>query len=132
MEKRTKKAAVMSAITLLSVGVLSPLPELIAKGQIVAHAEEPPADEDVPSGPEMKMFKDTRALIKSAREMMAEGEEGLEFAKEDFEKIPLAALKNIKNIEVKAPGLLAEVEKLRQELYGTTPAPQPDPKPQPT
>ncbi|MGT2830068.1 G5 domain-containing protein, partial [Streptococcus hillyeri] len=42
------------------------------------------------------------------------------------------ALKNIKNIEVKAPGLLAEVEKLRQELYGTTPAPQPDPKPQPT
>ncbi|WFM79941.1 G5 domain-containing protein [Streptococcus pluranimalium] len=131
--KQLKKLAVVSAITLFSSTILSSTNFQNGKLQLgtpVVLAEDPPVDEDVPSGPEMQLIQEARQMLDDVRLMLGEGES--EVAKEMFEEFNHEALKAIPKLEVKAPGLLAEIEKLRGELYGTTPAPTPQPQPQPT
>lgn len=131
--KQLKKLAVVSAITLFSSTILSSTNFQNGKLQLgtpVVLAEDPPVDEDVPLGPEMQLIQEARQMLDDVRLMLGEGES--EVAKEMFEEFEhdkYEALKAIPKLEVKAPGLLAEIESLRAELYGTTPAPTPQPQP---
>ncbi|MGV3078070.1 G5 domain-containing protein [Streptococcus pluranimalium] len=131
--KQLKKLAVVSAITLFSSTILSSTNFQNGKLQLgtpVVLAEDPPVDEDVPLGPEMQLIQEARQMLDDVRLMLGEGES--EVAKEMFEEFEHdkhEALKAIPKLEVKAPGLLAEIESLRAELYGTTLAPTPQPQP---
>ena len=128
MNKRMKKFAIASVVTLFSTNVLSvaTLQNLhLGNNAGVVRAEEPPADEDVPSGAEVQLINEARTMLEDVRSVLAEND--LEFAKELFEEFNHTALKNIPKLDVKAPGLLAEIEKLRGELYGTAPTPTPTP-----
>ncbi|WP_155974254.1 G5 domain-containing protein [Streptococcus ruminantium] len=115
----------------LIASLVNPLPwfenvNLLDSVKVLAAEEEPPADEDVPDANELKIITDARNLIQGIRDWIADGEK--ELAEEDFailetDHIPL--LNNISNIEKKAPGLLADVEKLRKDVLGGVPVPDP-------
>ncbi|MXQ49675.1 LPXTG cell wall anchor domain-containing protein [Streptococcus pneumoniae] len=129
--KQLKKLAVVSAITLFSSTILSSTNFQNGKLQLgtsVVLAEDPPEDEELPDANEQKAIKEARDFIQGIREWLADGEQ--EFAEEDFailEADHLPVLNNIPNIEKKAPGLLADIEKLRAEVFGGVVNPDPEP-----
>ncbi|MBY5035022.1 G5 domain-containing protein [Streptococcus gallolyticus] len=128
MNKKMKKFAIASVVTLFSTNILSAATFQnlhLGNHAGVVRAEEPPADEDVPSIEEKQLVNEAKALMAEADLAIADGD--YEWAQEQYDQIPLAAIKNIPNVEVKFPGLLAQIAALEARIKagGTTPTPAP-------
>ncbi|WP_394405904.1 G5 domain-containing protein [Streptococcus sp. 20-1249] len=128
MNKKMKKFAIASVVTLFSTNILSAATFQnlhLGNHAGVVRAEEPPVDEEIPSLAELKKINDSKLQLQEAREYWAEdqGDETKEAIQEILDAIDIAGLKAIN--KQRSNELLAEIEAFRAEVFGTTPTPTP-------